>query len=282
MSKIIVAIDFSESAINAFIHALDIAHTIHTDMLLVWVSKDPKLADKYVPCPTDPTKDVEQAFKDLIAEHQPKLPGNTISYKIRKGKVYTEIAAEAKQQKALMVVCGTHGASGFEKFWIGSNANRMISACACPVLTIRAGLKVSRPLKKIVMSIDSTQETRQKASFTAMLAKVFDAEIFIIKLYTTKQKSIRQNVDLYASQVERFLTHEGIRFNTVSEDSVNIATSIMNYGKKIDANLIAMMTEQENTASTLWLGPFAMQIVNQSPIPVLSIHPKDVYTAAGF
>ena len=48
------------------------------------------------------------------------------------------------------------------------------------------------------------------------------------------------------------------------------------------AATIAMMTEQENTASTLWLGPFAMQIVNQSPIPVLSIHPKDVYTAAGF
>ena len=282
MSKIVVAIDFSDCSINAFLHSLSIAQTVKSDLVLVWVQKEAAHADKFNDINKDPIKDVQKAFKELIEKYQPDLPSNTISYKIRTGKVYHEVPAEAKVSKAYMVVCGTHGASGFEKFWIGSNANRIVSGSSCPVITIRGGINIKRPLKKIVLSIDSTQETRQKASFTAMLAKPHDAEVYILKLYSTKAKAIRQNVDLYASQVERFFLQEGVKFNTIGEETENVPETIINYSKKIDANLISIMTEQESTTSTLWLGPYAQQIVNQSPIPVLSVHAKDVYTGLGF
>ncbi|MCX6285603.1 MAG: universal stress protein [Bacteroidetes bacterium] len=282
MSKIIVAIDFSDCSLNALLHALSIAQNSKSDMSLVWVRKAAGQTDKFGESIKDESKRVEKEFQELIEKDQPELPGNKITYKIRTGKVYTEIADEARTSKAFMVVCGTHGASGFEKFWIGSNANRIVSACTCPVITIRGGINISRPLKKIVMSIDSTQETRQKASFTAMLAKAHDAEINILKLYTTKTKAVRQNVDLYASQVERFFIQEGVKYVTAFEETESVPDAIINYGKKIDANLISIMTEQESSASTLWLGPFAQQIVNQSPIPVLSVHSKDVYTGLGF
>jgi len=282
MSQIVVAIDFSDCSINAFLHSLSIAQTVKSDLSLVWVQKEAAHADKFNDINKDPTNDVQKAFKELVDKYQPELPSNKITFKIRTGKVYTEIPAEAKESKALMVICGTHGASGFEKFWIGSNANRIVSGCSCPVITIRGGINIHRPLKKIVLSIDSTQETRQKATFTAMLAKPHGAEIYIQKLYSTKTKSIRQNVDLYASQVERFFTLEGVKFNTVTEETENIPETIINYGKKIDANLISIMTEQESKTSSLWLGPYAQQIVNQSPIPVLSIHSRDVYTGLGF
>jgi nucleotide-binding universal stress UspA family protein len=282
MSNILVAIDFSDCSINAFLHALSIAQNTKSNIILAWVQKAAGQTDKFGVMLKDTSADVEKAFKELIAKYQPELPDSTISYKILTGKVFTEIAAESKKSKSFMVVCGTHGASGFEKFWIGSNANRIVSACTCPVITIRGGINIGRPLKKIVLSIDSTQETRQKASFTAMLAKSHDAEIYMPKLYSTKLKTVRQNVDLFASQVERFFGQEGVRFNTAVEETENIPESIINHGKKNDANLISIMTEQESSASTLWLGPYAQQIVNQSPIPVLSVHSKDVYTGLGF
>ena len=175
MSKIVVAIDFSDCSINAFLHALSIAQHTKSDMVLVWVQKAATQVDKFEKESNDPTKEVEKAL-DLIGKYQPELPGNKISWKIKTGKVYSEIAKEAKTSKAFLVVSGTHGASGFEHFWIGSNANRIVSACNCPVITIRGGINIKRPLKKIVMSIDSTQETRQKASFTGMLAKAHDAD----------------------------------------------------------------------------------------------------------
>ncbi|MCX6284613.1 MAG: universal stress protein [Bacteroidetes bacterium] len=282
MHRIVVAIDFSDCSLNAFLHALSISQNSRSEMLLVWVSKAAGQTDKFGEIPKDESKKVEKEFEELIEKYQPELKGSKITYKIRTGKVYTEVAEEARTSKAFMVVCGTHGASGFEKFWIGSNANRIVSACTCPVITIRGGISINRPLKKIVLSIDSTQETRQKASFTAMLAKAHDAEVDILKLYSTKTKAVRQNVDLYASQVERFFVKEGVKYITTSEETENIPETIIRYGKTIDANLISIMTEQESSASTLWLGPYAQQIVNQSPIPVLSVHSKDVYTGLGF
>jgi nucleotide-binding universal stress UspA family protein len=282
MSKIIVAIDFSDCSINAFLHALSIAQHTKSDLVLVWVQKAEDHTDKFEKNGQVATNEVENAFGDLIGKYQPELPDNKILWKIRTGKVYTEIPKEAKTDKAFLVVAGTHGASGFEKFWIGSNANRIVSACNCPVITIRGGINIKKPLKKIVLTIDSTPETRQKASFTGLLAKSHDAEVIILKTYSSKMKEVRQNVDLYASQVERFYIQENVKFSTVSKEAESVPAAIIDYGNEINANLISIMTEQESKASTLWLGPYAQQIVNQSPIPVLSIHSRDVYTGLGF
>jgi len=279
MSKIIVAIDFLECSINAFIHALSIAQRCKHDLLLVWVDKVNAENEKFTEQANPQTKEAKKAFEDLIAKYQPELPDNKILYKIRKGKVYKEITNEARETNASLLVVGTHGSSGFEEFFAGSNANKIVSASPCPVITIRGGIDIKRPLSRIVLPIDSTLETRQKASIAGYLAKCNDAEIFILKVYRSKVKDIRQNVDLYASQVARFYDQESVKYQVDAVYKDNLAEAAIEYAKMIDANLIAIMTQQESTASNLWMGTFAHQTVNHSPIPVLSIRPKETLAA---
>jgi nucleotide-binding universal stress UspA family protein len=278
MNNIVVAIDFSESSINAFLHALSIAQKCNTDLDLVWVRKSAEEKDKF-DTGGDPSKEVKIQFTTLIAKYQPELPGNKISYKIRTGKVYKEIADEARESKAMLVVTGTHGASVFVEFWIGSNANRIVSLSPCPVITIRSGIDIAVPLSKIVLPIDSTTETRQKATFTGYLAKKHDAQIHILSLYRTKSKAIRRNVDTYSEQVAKYFDEEGIKYLITTMEADNIADSIIKYGKSVDANLISIMTQQESSTANLWMGPFAQQTVNRSPIPVLCIRPKETLAA---
>jgi nucleotide-binding universal stress UspA family protein len=279
MSKIIVAIDFSDCSINAFFHALSIAQHCSNDILLVWVEKPSSEKDKFEKQGGDPTTEVKKQFEELIRKYQPELPGNKITYKLRKGTVYKEITNEAKENEAMVVIAGTHGASGFEEFWIGSNANKIVAASPCPVITIRAGINIQRPLTKIVMPIDKTIETRQKATFTAYLAKMHGAEVHILSLYTSSVKAIRRDVNIYAGQVELYYVQEGVKYKMVSMDCHNISDAMIEYAKKTEANLISIMTEQESTTSNLWMGPYAHQTVNHSPIPVLSIHSKETYAA---
>jgi nucleotide-binding universal stress UspA family protein len=278
MTNIVVAVDFSESSINAFLHALSIAQKCKTDLNLVWVRKSAEEKDKF-DSGGDPTKEVIVQFTDLIAKYQPELPGNKISYKIRTGKVYKEITDEARESKAMLVVTGTHGASVFVEFWIGSNANRIVTLSPCPVLTIRSGIDVRRPLSKIVLPMDSTTETRQKATFTGYLAKKHDAEVHILSLYSTKAKAIRRNVDAYAEQVAKYFEEEGIKFLITSKEADNISDGMIEYAQSVDANLISIMTQQESTTANLWMGPYAQQTVNRSPIPVLCIRPKETLAA---
>ncbi len=279
MNKIVVAIDFSECSINAFLHSLSIAEHCNGELTLLWVEKTANEKEKYVDKSLDASRDVQKAFEDLIAKHQPAYPGVPISWKIRKGKIYRETADEAKSQKAILIVTGTHGASGFEEFWIGSNANKIVSASVCPVITIRGGINVQRPLKKIVLPIDSAEETRQKASFTGYISKKHNAEIHILKLYTSKLKTMRQKVDIYAAQVAGYFDEEKITYHIDHTVCENISDATIEYATRIDANLISVMTEQETKTSNIFLGPYAHQIVNHSPFPVLSIHPKDTLAA---
>ena len=145
MSRIISAIDFSDCSINAFKHALSIAQKCESDLVMVWVGKSAGQREKYEDRKEDPVDEIKKRFAELVDKYQPHLPKSKISYKVRKGKVYSEIATEAKTSRAMMVVAGTHGASGFEEFWIGSNANRIVSACDCPVITIRGVLTSNAP-----------------------------------------------------------------------------------------------------------------------------------------
>ncbi|MCK9421661.1 MAG: universal stress protein [Bacteroidales bacterium] len=276
MSKIVVALDFSDCSINAFLHALSIAQHCGSDMILVWVEKTMAEKEKYTDKPKDPFAEVQKAFEELIAKYQPELPDGKITFSIRRGKIYKEVTNEARSCKANLIVVGTHGASGFEEFWIGSNANKIVAASPCPVLTIRGGINIKRPLARIVFPIDSAEETRQKASYVAYFAKKHDAEIFILKLYTSKLKTARHNVDLYASQVSRYFDEEKVKYHIESVAVVeNISKAMIDYAAKIDANLIAIMTEQETTTANIFLGPYAHQTVNHSPFPVLSIHSRE-------
>jgi nucleotide-binding universal stress UspA family protein len=278
MNKIIVAIDFSESSINAFLHALSIAQICGADLDLVWVRKSAAEKDKFE-TGGDPTKEVEVQFADLIAKYQPQLPGHKITYKIRTGKVYKEVTDEARESKAMLVACGTHGTSVFVEFWIGSNANKIVSLSPCPVLTIRSGIDIKRSLKKIVLPIDSSMETRQKASFTGYLAKKHNAEVHIVSIYRTKAKTIRHNIDAYANQVADYYTEDGVKYLVASKECENIADGIIEYAKSVDANLISIMSQQEISASNLWMGPYAQQVINRSPIPVLCMRPLETLAA---
>ena len=276
MKKIVVAIDFLDCSVNALAHAVSIAERAEADIQMVWVNM-PDPSKEIFKCDPDVLlTEVEKRFKELIEDYSPELSKGKMTYKIREGKVYREIVAEADDINADLIIVGTHGSSGFEEFWIGSNANKIVSASGAPIITIRGGIDIQRPLSKIVLPLDSTVETRQKLPFTTELAKIHNAEINILSVYTTKVSDVRYRVDSYTDQVIEYLEEEGVKYTRDAVEADNLTKSTIGYAERIDANLISIMTEQERTTTNLWLGPFAQQMVNHSPFPVLSIHPKEL------
>jgi nucleotide-binding universal stress UspA family protein len=57
----------------------------------------------------------------------------------------------------------------------------------------------------------------------------------------------------------------------------NITDMTIDYAKSINAELISIMTEQGQHPISLLMGPYAQHMVNNSPIPVLTIRPKISY-----
>jgi nucleotide-binding universal stress UspA family protein len=273
MSKIIlVGIDFSACSINALEHAVTIARKAKAGIAMVWVNHLDYSKEIFSVEPQFIEAEVAKRFDALVKKYQYHFHGEKIEYFVRKGKIYKEICKLSDELDAFLVVVGTHESSGFEEFWIGSNANRTVSNSSKPVITIRDGVDVGADLKRIVFPLDSTKITRQKLPITALLAKYFGAEIHILGLLTTNSNDIRFRVRNYVEQVEEYLTENGIKFKSTLIDSKNITEDTVNYAKEIGGNLISIMTEQETSAANLLLGSYSSQMVNHSSIPVLSVH----------
>jgi nucleotide-binding universal stress UspA family protein len=47
------------------------------------------------------------------------------------------IAAVAKKSRAAMIVMGSHGKTGFQRFMLGSVAERTLRYAHCPVLIVK-------------------------------------------------------------------------------------------------------------------------------------------------
>src|SRR4030043_424202 len=186
IKNFIVPIDFSEESLKGLQLAILFSRKTYVNIQMVYVLR--KSAEN-VPGTADlKTEQAKDAFKSIIDKYTPELKNNSkLRYIIKKGKVYQEIVNQAQSYKDSVVTASTHGASGFEEFFIGSNAYKIISATRRPVITIRKG-KCPEKIKKIVLPIDISGDSRQKVPLTAELAKFFNAEIHILATNISRSK----------------------------------------------------------------------------------------------
>ncbi|MFA8449138.1 MAG: universal stress protein [Bacteroidales bacterium] len=277
MKKILAAIDFSECSINALEHALVIADKADADVRMVWVETPELGREQETYSSSKKSSEIAKEKLDrLINKYQVGLSKGVLDYKIRKGKIYKEIVQEAEDINAWLVIVGTHGVSGMEEYFLGSNANKIVTASTHPIITIRLSDKsIERYLKKIVLPFDDSLETRQKVPFAVELAKVFNSEIHVLKVYTSNLESNKERTTQYVKQVEAYLESEGINFTIVSLKSDHIAKVTLKYAEEIDANLIVSMTEQTSGTMGFLLGTMASRLVHHSKFPVMSIHPQE-------
>jgi nucleotide-binding universal stress UspA family protein len=275
MKQIIVAIDFSKTSLNALAYGIHIANKAKADVQMVWVDNTTSEEVVFEGFAHEERNEKVALLKELQEKYSKSLKGGRLDYKTRKGKVYHEIAQQAKSMNADLIIAGTHGVSGFEEFWIGSNAYRIVTNAPCPLITVRQDCKVE-DIHKIIIPIDSSQETRQKIPVVSQIAELFKSEIHLLSLYSTPLKSVHRRVDNYARQVMDFLDERKIKYIAVTKETENITRTTIDYAEAIHAGLIAIMTEQETTTANIFLGPDARQMINHSPVPVLSIRAKEL------
>jgi nucleotide-binding universal stress UspA family protein len=278
MKEIIVAIDFSKGSINALKYAITIANKTDSDIMMVWVKKPSSNESLYS---VDKTimDEAKKRFESLVFDFKNKLKGK-LNYKVLEGKVYKEIVNLAKYTDADLIISGTHGVSGFEKYWIGSNAYKIVSASECPVITVRNNYNVKTTIKRIVLPIDDSVETRHKVPFAAEIAKAFDAEVHILLLYHKEITDSILKVESYSKQVADLLKGKEIKYVLASIKGEKDPFQTIKYAEKVEADLIAIMTEQEESPLSFILGKFAQETVNYSPIPVLTVQPKEIFNTS--
>lgn len=207
------------------------------------------------------------------------LHGIKLEYVIREGSPADQLVAQAEADDAKLLIVGTHGMSGIKKSMLGRNSYKTIERSPVPVLVVREDFNFNKSLEKIVVPIDSSDDTRQKVAIAAHFAKTFGSTLHLVGLYTSSVQDVRHIVDNYLNMVVRFLDKNEVKYEVKKLDvEKNVTLTTLEYANSIHADLIAIMTEQEKNLTSLILGTYAQQMLNMSTIPVLSVRPTQVVT----
>lgn len=276
ITRIALPTDFSETAGVALEYAIDMAKKFNAELALIHVLEEGAYAGIFAP--SDKTEYVlrEQAQLKLQEEaHRvEKEHGINVSQQVLSGRIYDQIIEGARNAEADMIIMGTHGVAGWAEFFVGSNAFRVVTQSACPVLSIQGHAK-NRSFRNIILPMDRTPETRQKVRYAAALAKKYGATIHLGSMLLEDTEEIRFDFAKKMKQVTEYLDREGIAHEENILIGDNLATMTMNYAESKRGDLVIIMTEQEYNLTGFLMGPFAQQVVNHCKVPVLSISPEE-------
>ncbi len=277
MKNIIVAMDFSKGALHALDYAIKIANNTKSDILLVWVdtSTTKEIIDTL--CKNEARREAKIELQQLIEDKKSDLHGGVFKLKMRKGKVYQELASQAKTSDASLIVVGTHGISGFEEFWIGSNAFKIISYAPCAVVSVRIDSNLDKPIETIVLPIDNSIDSTKKIPMATKLAMAFKAEIHLLAIYTTNLASLKKKVDRFVIESEKYIEQKNVPFRVKSIKSNNLPKTVVDYALQENADMVVIMTDQEKANLSILMGNYSQKIINLSPIPILSVKPENLF-----
>jgi nucleotide-binding universal stress UspA family protein len=278
MKNIIVPLDFSADSVKGLELALLFSRKAPVTIQLVYVQKKtdvPSLAEEEY-------RLAERNFKKIIDAHANKLgESSTITHIIKKGKVFNEIVGQAQAFQDSIIITSTHGSSGFEELFMGSNTYKIVCATNKPVITIRQE-PIPKDIKKIILPIDIVVESRQKVMFTALIAQLFDAEIHVVTVSTSKSKKINNRLNAYSQQVCNYLNSVEIQYKVAATFGRHLINQVLEYAENEKADLISIINESGDSLTDLIINGEAQQMISKSPIPVLVIRAKSHFIKDSF
>jgi len=278
IKRILIPTDFSETARLAVMHGAYMAHLFNAKLFLLHAIETEVYAMLPEPAfvmeietPQEPiTEKLNRAADDIVKKYAVEISTLTITGKPSKG-----IISAVKENDIDLIIMGTHGAGGFEEFFVGSNTQQVVHLAPCPVLSVQKFAK-RVGFSNIVLPIDSTLHSRQKVNNLITLATAYKSTVHILGLLQKSDKYIdEKKFEIKLDSVEDSLKQAGIPYTKALVRGDNLAMEAMDYSKKIGGDLIVIMSDHESSLTGMFMGAYAQQIVNHSKIPVMSIKPEE-------
>jgi nucleotide-binding universal stress UspA family protein len=261
---IVVPWDFTEKAEYALAHAAKIAKMINARVhLLHIVERKIRTAEH---------KKKEDRLNQW-AQYGEKEYGVEVGIALIPGTIFKAIAEYVNEEKASLVVMGTHGMKGMQKL-TGSWALKVLVKSKVPFIVIQDKPKDMEKYQNIVFPVDFRSENKEKLKMTIFMGKYFDSKVHILKTVTA-DKSLLKKTNINLNFAIKYLMQNNIEYEIHEMKRGHLAQQTIEFAEKINADLILIMTTKNISTVDYMLGAQEQQIIaNSSKIPVCCVNPR--------
>ncbi len=274
MKRILVPTDFSECANYAVELASDIARKNNAKLLLVHSVEypfrggiDPTGASVFQPFDDDLTETMLKRGRSKLAEVASAipLPEDQITQLAEIGHPSYMIIDNIREYSIDLVVMGTHGASGLQEFFAGSNAEKIVRRASCPVITLKSAVKLEN-IKHIAFASDFTKLDEGAMAALKRMQHALGASIDFVRINTPnnfqRDALTKRQMDVLIKK-EMFLKASLHIYNDINEED-----GLLQFAEEMKSDMIGMITHGRTGLNHLMGGSIAEDVVNHTTIPV--------------
>ena len=212
------------------------------------------------------------------------IPGSVASTRmIGSGSAPEAILQLAEKEKVDLIVMGTHGYSGYQKYLMGSVTNRVLHKCAIPVLAvckpyhhfIHEGAEHPVSIRRILCAVDLEPNSRKVAQMGIALRRAYRSEIHF--LYVSKKGDELSTDQTPIHFMRQFIELEQEDWSTVQLHTGmgDPAQEILKAAEHYGTDLVIMGHHTRRPIEEYLLGSVTKRVIPECPCPVLVVRSVD-------
>lgn len=275
IKKILVPTDFSEQAENALRVAADIARKHQSEIYLLHMLELPM---QLVDGATGGAKsDLPEALFFMKLAHQKFenmmnadfLKDINVHETAEFDGAFDGIMDYAKKYEANLIVMGSHGASGLQELFIGSNTEKVVRNSEIPVLVIKKRHKDFN-VHKFVYALDFKAENHN--AFRQAIAFAKANNVTLHTLYVNTPGDFRTTHEVEAV-MQTFMNEEKEKLEDYTLNIYNdtsIESGILHFSEMINAGLIGIGTHGRKGLAHFLNSSLSEGLVNHAERPVIT------------
>jgi nucleotide-binding universal stress UspA family protein len=273
--KILVATDYTELSENAVTAASSLCQRQNASLILLHVVKNAPAdaPQEEFHLTLDYTREMKTIAKNELknlAESIRNKYGIGVEEIVSYGEVVKEINRIVQEKNPDLVLIGTHGASGFRRFFIGSTAYRVIKHTRFPVMTI-PGEGDWTKFRNILFPIRLIPDALKKYDYIRPILRKDHSTLHLLGLTTDSEMNEMNEVMGLEEKLEARLQEDQVDFNITYHRCTNYADKILEVADEKSPDLIVIIATIDKTKGEFFIGPFSQQILNHAKVPVLCI-----------
>ncbi len=271
MKKILVPVDFSEPSAYALEVAAKIAKLQQAEIVVLHM-----LGLSEAILTKNESQEYEEAkyYMELARKRfltfldRPYLKGIKIRKIVQNYTLFKELNTVTKEQGIALIVMGSHGASGFNEVFAGSNTQKVVRTSDVPVLVIKGPMPDFK-IKNILFACDFEDEAILALKNAKEFAKLFSAKLQLVYVNTPYEAFICHSE--IEKRISDFLYKAGEPEQKVTiYNDYSIERGLINYSKKGKFDLLSLPTHGRKRFSHFLLGSVAEDVANHVNLPVLT------------
>lgn len=276
MQTILVPTDFSVTAKNAALYAIQLAEDLGIPKVILYhayqlpVSVDPMLPTMQLMDLNEIKKIAEDGVDNFLKQVKASITTEVVLEGVNEFNVLdTGIEQICENNNARFVVMGITGGGKVEEVLVGSNTTAIAKKSKVPVLIIPAECKYT-PLEEIVIACDfkKVAETTPVEPIKALLDET-KAKLFILNV-TEGGRSITPEVSQESLLIETLFQQYQPSYHFLEGD--DFAEVINEFSSKHEIDLIITMPKKHGLFEKLFRRSHTKMLAFHSHVPLMVVH----------